>query len=606
GGVLQGVSISWEGSDNIDYPRNPPPFEYQWKLFGPYDSTQMQFINSVAIEDVFVSYNGDFLQTGDTIAFRYDTTTTGDVDTIAIIVDDLARGNPYGEWQEWMNLMTLDTLTAATGLLLNTIVEESFDPLSGEPWVTNERANIYDVYRNVNIDTTSQYNFLFWCQSRDDSQVPDSIAAFHWLAAIEPKFEREVIIIDATQYKKSGINFWNWPIFPQSTGNNSYDSLLQIKSREPLVKRVFGTMVNNWAGFGKFDIDTKLPNVTPIECGNAIEYENYHATQDYYPIIKLASCEAQNIPAVTLRDILKHKRILLIKDSPGMPLDMTNPILVSVIDGLNAGMSCWSMVRNPFNGYPPDPTFGGTNSCAGQGWTVDEAYQEYFGIACMHHTGWVGQINYDLENPGIRIEDFVGTEPSVPTAQFNQSMPSLRVDLDLLEDSYIWIPGNRSFGNYDFRCWVTGEILIGALPEVGYVQKSTFAEAIYNYVSIYGNSLNPDDGGYSASFFTKQCDNRDIGRFRDYTGTKVAIRYDAGLFRTSHFSFSLLPFDRDDGQIVFNNIMDWLAEKEPGTGKLSSNQPAPYIDVAKLRAVTEDLHERMNFRLQNLAPDGGE
>jgi len=362
-------------------------------------------------------------------------------------------------------------------------------------------------------------------------------------------------------------------------------------------------MVNNWAGFGKFDMDTKLPNVTPEECGNEIAYEDYHATQDYYPIIKLSKCESRNIPPVTLRDILKHKRIILVKDSPGEEIDISNPVIVSIIDGLNAGMSCWSMVRNPFTLIPTNHVFGGTNSCDNQGWTVPDAYQDYFGIECMHHTGWVGQQVNDLNDPGVRIEDFIGAEP---IDDFVGVLPSLTVDTELLEDSYIWVPGNKSFGFYDFRCYLTDEILVGALPEVGYVQKSTFAEAMYSYVSIYGNSLTED--GEPATFFTRECAGgldigRLVGRCRDYTGTKVAIRYNAGLFRTSHFSFSLLPFDSADGQQVFNHVMDWLAEKVPGTGKLTATPPAPFIDVAKLREVTEELHEMRKFRLENMDPD---
>jgi len=211
------------------------------------------------------------------------------------------------------------------------IVDSSYDPLTDDIWVYDQNTHIYDVYRNETIDTTSQYYFLIWCQARDDSKVPDPVPAFNWVSVIEPRFERTAIIIDATS-------------FP----NKPYDN-----STEPIVKRVLGQMIDDWAGAGSFDFETFPEDILysfPDGTRCRIQYKKYFASQDYYPISKLTKCDNYGISAVSLRDILKHKIVIVVKDNPGGELIMDNAIMLSVLDGLNAGMSAWSMVRSPFQG----------------------------------------------------------------------------------------------------------------------------------------------------------------------------------------------------------------------------------------------------------------
>ncbi len=37
--LYKGVSISWSGSDSLDYTRAQPPFEYRWQVFGPFEDS---------------------------------------------------------------------------------------------------------------------------------------------------------------------------------------------------------------------------------------------------------------------------------------------------------------------------------------------------------------------------------------------------------------------------------------------------------------------------------------------------------------------------------------------------------------------------------------
>jgi hypothetical protein len=599
GGILQGVSVSWSGEDVIDYPRNPPPFEFQWRFYGPYDSAMMHFIDTAVVESVFVDIYGDFYFDCDS----YPTFVSVDsiVDTIWYTIDsfdvdielifdttftevcELGRGNPYGEWQEILQMDVLDTIqyTDANGThSLNRLIDSSYNNLTDDPWVSDLGTHIYDVYRNeTSVDTTVQYNFLTWCQARDDSQVPDPVPAFHWLSVIEPRFERDVIIVDATPYGKSSFGFWNWPVFPQKieTGATDYPF-----TTVPLIKQIYGDLINNWqmpsGSNAVFDVDNLLPNVKPPECGGRITlyYELFHATQDYFPIAKLSACEDMGIPAVTLRDILKHKIILIFKDMPSGQLIMDSQVMLSVLDGLSAGLSAWSMTRSPFNDfdYQTNPT--GTYQ------DVPDSYRLFFGINEMWHTSWMGTINYSLTFSGTRIEDFVGADI---INNYADDFSNLVVDTTLLEDRYLWVPGPPGISIYDYRCNVTGDILVGALPEVDFVEKSPLAEALYLYHSKYGTQQ---------LGMEENCD-RLVGRYADYHGTVVGTRYNAGLFRTAHFSFSLLPFPEEDARPTFNSMMTWLAEQPYiQTGKVASNmtaKPAVNGDIQEMRRVLDKLHD---------------
>lgn len=602
GGLLDGVSIRLTGEDPIDYPRNPPPFEFQWKLFGPFDTCQLAQINADCVCSVFVDIYGDFYSRGDRMPVpqppdtTVDTTANPDTliityDTAMVLVDTLGRGNPYGRWQEEIDLdimknLNLQTCYAGACATAYRVADSSYDSLTGEPWVYDMQVDIINVFRHYPVDTTSLYYFLFWCQVRDDSKVPDPVPAYEWVSVIDPKFERDIIIIDATPYYRSMSRFWNWPKFPQQSGVPA----VGIPADIPYVKHIFGQMINDWAvTVGKpnniFDIHRILDDrLCPNE--RSVEYCRYQATQDYYPTHKLRDCEQIGIYAVTLRDILKHKVIILIKDMPGEYLLMNHAITLAVLDGLRAGMSCWAMLRSPF---PIDPLMAVPE---GTYQNVPAAYREFFGIENMWHTCWMGMINDDLDNPGIRIEDFVGADV---IQDISPIFPNLPIDTLLLEDRYLWVPGPAGFDMYDYRCHLTGEILLGSLPEVGFVEKYPAAEAVYLYKSKYGTN-NPQ--------MVRYC-YRDVGRYNRYDGAVVAVRLNAGSFRTSHFSFSLLPIVEDSARIAFNAMMDWLYEpfNQPGfAGKRAIEKPT--VDIEKIKQITQELHKMKALGLLEISlPD---
>jgi len=592
GGILEGVTVGWSGEDPIDYPRNPPPFQFRWRFYGPFDSLQMVALENTCIDSVFVDIYGDFYIKGDTFVLEGDPDTlinntvtppetTIVIDTSWVLVDTLGRNNSFGSWNDYMYLDSFETHPD-----LNKLVDSSYDPLADDIWVYDQNTHIYDVYRDTTITTTSQFYFLIWCQARDDSNVPDPVPDFKWVSVIEPKFEREVLIIDATRYRASTSGFWNWPVFPQSP----YD----VATTEPMIKQVLGQMIEDWAGPGSFDFTDTLPDVSyvfPDGSRCSMRFNALKASQDYYPIVRLNGCETYGIPSVLLRDILKHKIVLVVKDNPGGELIMDSDIMLSVLDGLNAGMSAWAMLRSPFQSVPyvTQP----------QWQNVPFSYTRYFGVVNMRFSGWMGAINDTRDNwinAGTRIEDFVGATPLIDSTDYID-LPPLVIDTTLLEGRYLWVPG-AGFSQYDYRCPNAvnppGEILIGALPEVGYVQKYILAKARYLYESKYDNE---------PPFMSRAC-NRGVGIWEKANGAVVGITFDAGLFRTAHFSFSLLPFEQDAAETCFNNMMDWLAVQPfIHAGKINAGG-VPKANIQQLRDITNDLHEKKKLGLLRSVADG--
>jgi len=107
-------------------------------------------------------------------------------------------------------------------------------------------------------------------------------------------------------------------------------------------------------------------------------------------------------------------------------------------------------------------------------------------------------------------------------------------------------------------------MVVGAYPEVGYVAKQSFSDtALYLYKSKYGT--NTPQLSYT-------CSTIRTGNVLKYEGTVVAIKRNTPFFRTAHFTFTLLPFEREAALGVFEPMMDWLAEQPfLGAGKLAPN-----------------------------------
>ena len=85
-----------------------------------------------------------------------------------------------------------------------------------------------------------------------------------------------------------------------------------------------------------------------------------------------------------------------------------------------------------------------------------------------------------------------------------------------------------------------------ALPEVNWASRIYGTEGLYLYKSYYGL-------------------DHPLGIDYSFDGAPVAHRYNTGLYKTVHFSFTPLSIDSASMQIVIDSVLEWLY---PSTGTL--------------------------------------
>ncbi|MGH8015982.1 MAG: hypothetical protein ACREBV_07315, partial [Candidatus Zixiibacteriota bacterium] len=238
GGVITGVKMSWQGTDPIDYPTDPPAFDFHYRLYGPFDSAQNAYIKTNYFTKRYVTADGRVFKIGDVIVFCNDSAGVScaqankpawascSVTVVDTIVD--SSQVPYDTILDTNRIcwgtVTLTVTTDAFGGLQDYFdvdnpnyqsaypdnmyrVFESRDPSksasdSSRMWVARTADTIFNVFGKFPLagpaDTTIEQDFIFWCRSRDDALVPDLIPGFRSIRVINPRYERGVLIVDMT------------------------------------------------------------------------------------------------------------------------------------------------------------------------------------------------------------------------------------------------------------------------------------------------------------------------------------------------------------------------------------------------------------------------
>jgi len=157
--LWSGFSISWEGQDTIDFPDGPPDFQYEWKLYGPYDTTLYDAEN----------------------------------DTVLLSIDDVSEDSIY--------IMSCDDND--DGYVQGADAENC-----DNPWVWSKSETITGLPTGV---------YLFSVRVRDDANVPDPTAAWGTFVCVIPEFvvapeaTDDILIIRATQYRGGTGSNGGWP-----------------------------------------------------------------------------------------------------------------------------------------------------------------------------------------------------------------------------------------------------------------------------------------------------------------------------------------------------------------------------------------------------------
>ncbi|MBI5267740.1 MAG: hypothetical protein HY851_10955, partial [candidate division Zixibacteria bacterium] len=169
GGIATGIRLMWSATDILDYPTEPPPFEFQWRLYGPFDSVKFldlekQFRRVAFVTRdarVFLLKNHDTLQFCDTQYFA----DTNIATCVNLAVDTITVANIYGRLDTILNI---DDPLFANDSTFNVIADSSKNGITG--WIPNTRDSLYDAFRYRPSPNTQQARFIFWIRGRDDAR----------------------------------------------------------------------------------------------------------------------------------------------------------------------------------------------------------------------------------------------------------------------------------------------------------------------------------------------------------------------------------------------------------------------------------------------------
>ncbi len=647
-----GIPVVWSGDDPLDFPgaEEGVPLEFQWRLYGPYTQAESTMIMDSFIVPVFVTnrktYNigdtlvdtafdftkadtaldsivphqpdslGDTLRTLDTfltVTVHIDSISTLRVDTAAA---DSALIDGFGDFERIVDLNKVDSLDANPG---ERLIRTSFNPVTGDVWTTQRNAKFFDVYRDdASVipgspgDTTRQNSFLFWVQARDDALVPDPAPSFTMIPVINPKHERDLLVLSESPapFRAAAFNGLHF-----SCGvRGSRQIQLERKAGMAKVKSAYAALVSKWIpgsvgpdgsyGFdtGSFDPCNDDSLLIPPSARNpsGCVTQGILAMSTSPDFLELPT--SQGTFTVRLRDILKHKVIIYSKETLqrdfGFAAEGGDPNQF-LVQGILSGNNYWMLMRSPFQQFTSisleiiqalAPYMYGITP-TGQGLPL--RYAQLFGIQGGFEPSWYGMAvsrNADQSDPvidqlkAVRGEDFIGAVPSelVSSADF----PPLSVDPVRLETMLTWLDTTTCSddkGNLKHYPFMDS---IAALPDVGFTIPTTSAgtETLYLYKSRFGEAKYP--------FWNLT--------FGDMQGTVVAVRRDGGFFRTSHWQFTPLTMDQDSFQPAFNTMMDWLFARPwggPSFGKAPN--PAPPVpgkyasEFIELSKSVESVHQNM-------------
>ncbi|UCD62961.1 MAG: hypothetical protein JSW34_09390 [Candidatus Zixiibacteriota bacterium] len=435
GGIITGVNIRWEGSDERDYDEQglvAPPFEYEWRLYGPYTDDSLQYIYDNFVETVFVTPEAVIYHFGDTLivcdSVLIDTVEEPywekTCDTIEFGPDDASSSTVH---------YRVDTLLDINNdYFARNLVTRSDDGI--DEWVFDTQDTIYNVFAGYEDEgLTIQRKFIFWCRCRDDALVADPTPAFTWFPTINPRHERDVLVFD------------------MSSGQIPIGAVRLDLANLHVRKGYFKDMLETWNPSITFD--------TAGYWGDYLQRADY----DLMP----------QVGRSRLRKLLSYKVLVIYEDAMyGSGFNSGSNIganYVDVLTAIDAGINCWITARGFLFGnyadwerYPPVPPEMGY----------------YFGVDGVFFAGWGAYMRIGagpVPSVTVRIEDFIGAYSIDP-----EVWPDLAVDTALLHARYQL----DTLFTANFVCyWIDS---IASLPEVDWCERRYGTEVMYLYKSLYG------------------------------------------------------------------------------------------------------------------------
>jgi hypothetical protein len=525
GGVNTGIWLKWQGTDQIDYPSDPPPFEFEWRLYGPFggegEPTVEQFYEDFRI-NVFVTRegkryrNGEYIlkcdtSIGEVIEVECDSFLVDETSDAAMAAIDSAFGSDFGDFEPYLRVSDADFQNSE----FNVVAARSSrgdTTLAEDEWVMTTADTIYNVYRNYATQETVERGFVFWIRSRDDAFVADLVPAFTDFRVIEPKHERDVLVINWT-----GSREISTPPQDSGAGRTFWNNMMETWGEKRMA--AIGRPDSSFQYDDSTLIDPDVPGLRP----------------DYIRSNQLLG------GGVPLRSVLQHKVMILYNEGIYGAALFFDDKHDAVFKAIDAGVNAWLTMR-------------GTVTGGFLVQTVTEpapfAYVWYFGVTQVTYSGWFCHAFAGTCNDTIRIEDFIGTY-----SLEEDVWPPLEIDDSLLEARYAWGDDPSDFNPmYDST--------LEALPEVGWAKRAFGTKPIYLYKSLYGA-------------------DHPLGDANVFEGTPVMHTYDRGTFRTVNMNFTLPAIAQEQADSVMVLIMDFLFEPwDQAEGIATSGVPHYNEDAA--------------------------
>jgi len=545
GGIITGVKLRWKGEDLIDFPQDPPPFEFEYRLYGPYDSSVFDLVTSQFFTIRYVTSDGKVFKIGD-IIIRCDTTITLPqlitcdttvnppvCDTLTLppdtavtcdtlVVDRFTPTDAFGGLEDFFDI---DTSLFTGNPIFNSVVFQSTNSIDGGPWVEKTADTIFNVFASfkdtvdAERDTTVEMNFVFWIRCRDDAQVPDIVPAFKAVRVLNPRYEREVLIVDITET----LSFQDW--------TNRW--VTEITARG-----FWYDVIKKWAdarGDPSLYLDTSK---TPERGRQFRDYIVPKRTRD----------------TVSIATLLKHKLIILYNEG-AKHLQIDETVMPKIYKAIDAGVNVWVTARAPICGNNQSQPF---SLCP-----ASINYARYFGVTLVVYSGWACHALGNC-SPQARIEDFIGAAARQP-GWVDQVVDKVR-----LRNLLNWDEG---FGLDSSLGWDSTLPNYG-LPEVGWSIRTFGTELLYKYQSFYGPT-------------------HPLGEAFVFDAAPVAHRLNAGLYRTVHCNFTPLVLDTLAFQSMADSVLNWLYDPSLGAPPVKSR----YND-SKLNLTIEDARENYRARVE--------
>jgi hypothetical protein len=293
---------------------------------------------------------------------------------------------------------------------------------------------LWNVFEGFHSDTTVEMRYVMWLRSRDDAQVPDLVPDYLEFPVIDPRYERDIAVLDFSKPTPAGLND---PIARDT------------------IKAYWKQAIDAWADNTGRDIlfDTVTTREGPLQTKDV--------SPDYIYMGKLNS-------GAPIAELLKHKVMIIYDDVMGMPQPDQWPTIYKSID---AGINVWVTGRTTVITGGPQRGPGGV--------VPPFPYIFYFGVDSMGHSGWASYLPIiGTSTPEGLYQNFVGTFSTLPG-----EWPDLAVDTSFLHNRYKWalFPGtSREIPYWNEDC--------PSLPEVAWCVRSFGTEILYKYKSCYGRS----------------------------------------------------------------------------------------------------------------------